>query len=148
MKHYQKIFKIKVINDINRNWGITPMFTVSRLAYMSFGTATCILEAVPCVQLCGLNSNACRKSAYIQKIKIKCYKTDVCRLPSHMVCVLHMLIYFNMLIHVYTIHSIKYNLPIHIYKFCLNIAYHCLITIYIKMLPELLHLKPGKSTYF
>ena len=85
---------------------MTSMFTVSRLGYMYCSTAGCMLEAVPCVQLCGLNSNTCKKSAYIHKIKIKCYKTVLCRLPPCMAHVLHMLIYFNTLIHVYTIHSI------------------------------------------
>ena len=82
------------------------MFIVARLAYMYCGTAACILEAVPCVQLCGLNSNTCKKSAYIHKINIKYYKGDVCTLPPYMTHVSHMLIYFNMLTHVYTIHSI------------------------------------------
>ena len=82
------------------------MFTVFRLAYIYCGIAACILEAVPYVQLCGLNGNTYKKSAYIHKIGIKCYKMNVCRLPFHMAHVLHMLMYFNMLIHVYNIHSI------------------------------------------
>ena len=69
-------------------------------------TATCILEAVPCVQFCGLNGNTCKKSGYIHKIGIIYYKINACRLPSHMADVLHMLMYFNMFIHVYNIHSI------------------------------------------
>ena len=84
MKQSLKIYKIKVINGIDRKWGITSMFTVFRLAYMYCGTSACILKAVLCVQLYGLNSNTCKKSAYIPKIKIKCYKTGVCRLPSYM----------------------------------------------------------------
>ena len=101
-----KILKIKVIKQINKKWGITSMFTIFRLAYMYCGTAACILEAVPCVQVCGSNGNTCKNTDHINKIGIKCYKTNVCRLPSYMAHVLHMLMHFNMLIHIYNIHSI------------------------------------------
>ena len=55
IKHYLNILKRKVINHINRKWGISSIFTIFRLSYMYCGTVTCILEAVPCGQLCGLN---------------------------------------------------------------------------------------------
>ena len=101
----KNIFK-KFMKQINRKWGITSILTILGLAYMYCGTAAHILEAVSCIQLCGLNGNTCKKSAYIQDIGIKCYKTNVWRLPSYMAHVLHMLMYFNMLIHVYNIHNI------------------------------------------
>ena len=56
---------------------------------MHCGTAVCVPEAVPCIQLCSLNSKTCKNSAYIHKIKIKCCKSDVCRFPPYMAYVLH-----------------------------------------------------------
>ena len=72
---------------------------------MYCGTAPCLLEAGPGVQLSGLNSKIC-KNQPTYKNRIKCYKTNVCRLPSYMAHVLHKLIYFNMLIDVCSIYSI------------------------------------------
>ena len=130
MKHYLNIFKIKVINDIIRKWGISSMFIVSRLVYMYCGTVPYILEAVPCVQLSGLNSKRCKKSAYMHKIKIKCHKTDVCCLPTwnmYYACY-----YISTCSYMYTLSTVFNTIfPIHIYKLCLNTAYNYLIAIYI-----------------
>ena len=52
---------------MHSNWGTTSKFTVSKLAYMYSGTAACVPEAVPCIQLCGLNSITCKISAYMHK---------------------------------------------------------------------------------
>ena len=45
-------------------WGITSILTIFGLAHMYCGTATCILKAVPCVQLCGINGNTCKMSLH------------------------------------------------------------------------------------
>ena len=80
------------------------------------------------------------KSTYILQIKIKCYKSDVYRLPSYMSHVLD---------HVHTrIHSIQYLLqfsPYFSYKLYLNTVYKYSITIHLYMLPVFLHPKDGKK---
>ena len=48
-----------------------------------------------------------------------------------------------------TLHTVFNTIsPYPIYKLCLNTAYNYLITIYILVLPGLLQIKSGKSTYF
>ena len=75
---------------------------IIQMTHTSYCTATCHLEAVPCDHLYSLNSNTCKKSTYILQIKIKCYKRDAYKLPSHMAHVLQ---------HVYTcIHYTQYLL--------------------------------------
>ena len=73
---------------------------------MYCGTAAYILEALPCVQLCGINGNTRKNQPTLKTIGTKCYKTNVCRLSSYMAHLLHMLMYFNMLIDMCNIHSI------------------------------------------
>ena len=113
---------------------------INRWSIFQMGLLLGHLQAVPHVHLQSWNSNAHRKSTYILKIKIKCYKSNVYRLVSYMSHVFE---------HVHTcIHFIQYLLqfsPYFSYKLYLNTVYKYSITIPIYMLPLLSYPKAGKN---
>ena len=113
---------------------------INRWSIFQMGLPPEHLQAVPHVHLQSWNSNTHRKSTYILKIKIKCYKSNVYRLASYMSHVFQ---------HVHArIHFIQYLLqfsPYFSYKLYLNTVYKYSITIPIYMLPILSYPKAGKN---
>ena len=96
-----KTLRIKVTNHREKKWGITSTFTLC-------SWLTCMV-ALPHVsrRQCHVSSSVAKivlhvkKSAYILKMKIKCYRSDVWRLPSYMAHALQ---------HVHTFNPINFSL--------------------------------------